>query len=118
MILTCKHCGKSVEKAASEVKRSKTGNVYCSRSCSAASNNKLFKKWENHPSYKNGESRYRTFKFNSVEFPECEICGFDNKVALDVHHKDGNRKNNSLDNLQILCCNCHAIEHRINRDVD
>ena len=43
----------------------------------------------------------------------CEICEndkwLDQKIPLDLHHIDGNRFNNSLDNLQILCKNCHAL---------
>src|SRR5690554_5341692 len=35
----------------------------------------------------------------------CEICGKEN--ALDVHHKDENPLNNSLENLQRLCRSCH-----------
>jgi 5-methylcytosine-specific restriction endonuclease McrA len=30
-------------------------------------------------------------------------------IVLEVHHKDGNRRNNKLDNLQLLCPNCHAM---------
>ena len=116
MILQCATCGKDVEKSPSIVKRSKTGNVYCNKTCAVSNNNKLFKKWENHPQYRNGLRSYRTIKFSSVEEPKCERCGFDNTLALEVHHKDRDRKNNSLDNLEILCCNCHAIEHN-NRDV-
>ena len=43
---------------------------------------------------------------------KCEECNFDNPLALEVHHKDRNRKNNNLDNLQLLCCNCHTIKHK------
>lgn len=49
---------------------------------------------------------------NFIKEPKCECCGiieWQGKPApLELHHKDGNGKNNSLDNLQILCCNCHA----------
>jgi len=42
----------------------------------------------------------------------CENCGntewLGKPIPLEVHHKDGNRQNNSYDNLQLLCCNCHA----------
>jgi hypothetical protein len=31
------------------------------------------------------------------------------KIPLEIHHIDGNRNNNSEDNLQILCPNCHAL---------
>ena len=42
----------------------------------------------------------------------CECCGLDSwnnlPIALQVHHKDGNSLNNLLDNLELLCPNCHA----------
>lgn len=34
-------------------------------------------------------------------------CG--KPIALEVHHKDGDRTNNALENLQLLCPNCHAM---------
>jgi hypothetical protein len=40
---------------------------------------------------------------------ECERCG--SKENLLVHHKDRNRKNNDLDNLEKLCKGCHQEEH-------
>lgn len=43
---------------------------------------------------------------------KCEKClnEFWNeaKIPLEIHHKDGNNLNNELDNLQLLCPNCHA----------
>lgn len=45
---------------------------------------------------------------------KCEICGVSIwqgvKLPLEIHHKDGNHFNNNLDNLQILCPNCHSIQ--------
>lgn len=29
-------------------------------------------------------------------------------IPLELHHIDGNRENNTLSNLQVLCPNCHA----------
>jgi len=29
---------------------------------------------------------------------------------LEVDHIDGNRENNSIENLQTLCCNCHRVK--------
>jgi hypothetical protein len=40
----------------------------------------------------------------------CEICGSTN--GLVVHHKDNDRRNNSLSNLQLLCPACHMAIHR------
>lgn len=42
---------------------------------------------------------------------KCAKCGYTDIQALQVHHIDRNRKNNNLDNLQVLCCNCHRLEH-------
>lgn len=43
---------------------------------------------------------------------KCEICLLElwNSllIPLEIHHIDGDRTNNVLDNLQLLCCNCHA----------
>ena len=43
---------------------------------------------------------------------KCECCGiteWNGKPApLELDHIDGNHYNNNLDNLQILCPNCHA----------
>ena len=44
---------------------------------------------------------------------KCENCGtetwLDNPIPLEIHHLDGDRLNNSLENLQLLCPNCHAL---------
>jgi len=43
---------------------------------------------------------------------KCEICGLtewrNQSIPLEVHHQDGDRTNNELENLKLLCCNCHA----------
>ena len=43
----------------------------------------------------------------------CENCGLTEwlgePIPLEVHHKDGNRHNNVLENFQLLCPNCHAL---------
>lgn len=44
----------------------------------------------------------------------CEICGCSIwqgvKLPLELHHKNNNHYDNSLENLQILCPNCHSIQ--------
>lgn len=51
--------------------------------------------------------------YNLLEY-KCSECGCDGNwrgktLALQLHHKDGNHNNNTLDNLTFLCPNCHAI---------
>jgi len=42
----------------------------------------------------------------------CEICGISDwngkALNMQLHHKDGNCRNHSLNNLEIICPNCHA----------
>ena len=44
---------------------------------------------------------------------KCENCGtetwLNQPIPLEVHHLDGDRLNNTLENLQLLCPNCHAL---------
>lgn len=43
---------------------------------------------------------------------KCEICGISEwqgkPINCQLHHIDGNHNNNKLENLQILCPNCHS----------
>lgn len=46
---------------------------------------------------------------------KCSKCGWGKinpstgKVPLEIDHIDGNYQNNSPENLQVLCPNCHAL---------
>lgn len=44
---------------------------------------------------------------------KCENCGLSlwvgNDIPLELHHIDGNPRNNCLENIQILCPNCHTL---------
>lgn len=43
---------------------------------------------------------------------ECNRCGYnDHPEILVIHHRDKDRSNNIIENLEILCPNCHAFEH-------
>lgn len=47
----------------------------------------------------------------------CERCGYRGVQPLDRHHKDRDRSNNDISNLEVLCVRCHnsgweGAEHR------
>jgi len=52
--------------------------------------------------------KIRTMKLNID--PLCAEClrNGRTRVATQVHHKDGNVRNNSLENLESLCLECHS----------
>lgn len=45
----------------------------------------------------------------------CERCGFSKREILQVHHRDRNRNNNEIANLELICPNCHYEEHHIRK---
>lgn len=48
---------------------------------------------------------------------QCECCGYNKVVGiLQIHHIDRNRENNAMDNLKLLCPNCHEEDHFMARD--
>ncbi len=85
--IACDWCAKPIRKTPSHVFLTN----YCSQAC-----------------YTNGQSTKKRVKLRGV----CEVCGW-KKVPkiLVVHHRDRNPKRSAIDNLQLLCWNCHMVEH-------
>lgn len=63
-------------------------------------------------------SFYQTYKLKNrlfkegVKIKQCECCGLTEwngkEIPLELHHINGNNRDNRIENLQILCPNCHA----------
>ena len=109
---TCDHCGETFPKAKSKVAASRSGKVFCSRDCKDKAQSYMIEIQPDHYGTGTGESSYRHTAIKTHGY-KCQRCGYDsNPAAIDVHHKDHNRDNNDLSNLEVLCANCHAIHHR------
>ncbi len=82
----------------------------CSRAC--ANKNRAGTRYKiGSPKDKVKDQRALKLRLLASRGKRCERCGYDKKEILNVHHKDRDRKNNDLGNLELLCPNCHAEEH-------
>jgi hypothetical protein len=50
-----------------------------------------------------------------LKVPRCELCGWgepapDGRVPVELDHANGDRFDNRLENLRILCPNCHSLQ--------
>ena len=73
----------------------------------AANQDKEFKSFET--LIKPASIKSRLIKYRSAT---CEICKLNTwmgkDIALELHHIDGNNRNNDQNNLLLICPNCHA----------
>lgn len=64
-----------------------------------------------HPSYQTYKLKKRLIK-SGLKLNVCEECGISEwngkPINMELHHIDGNNKNHSLENLKMLCPNCHS----------
>lgn len=91
----CRRCGKEFFKYRSAIAIG--GGIYCSKDC------------------------FFLDKANPIFLAKadkgCARCPWSVELAvLVVHHKDRNRENNEPENLEVLCPNCHALEHFYAKD--
>ncbi len=66
-------------------------------------------------------SRYQSFKLKKRLFlqglkqPVCELCNWaqvapDGRIPVELDHINGDHSDNRLENLRILCPNCHSLQ--------
>lgn len=108
---TCLNCGKELNSKQ---------NKFCSNKCQREYEYKSFIE-----DWKNGEedglkgkygisNHIKRYLMEKNDY-KCEKCGWGEKneftgnISLEVHHKDGNYLNNTEENLQLLCPNCHSL---------
>lgn len=65
-----------------------------------------------YPHYHSNKLRIRLIE-SGIKNNKCESCGLSEwlgmKMRLELDHIDGNRYNHRLENLRILCPNCHSL---------
>jgi len=64
-----------------------------------------------------GRAAYRKFMLRHGPPPVCGRCQTEDVRFLQVHHCDGDRRNNSLENLVWLCLNCHYLVHHADAEI-
>lgn len=110
-LVECSNCGKKIWRTPKDFRRSRRNKFFCSVACHCSWENKNVRHGVNAPNWISGIAAYRDLmKRYGIPF-KCARCGISDKRVLVVHHKDGNRRNNNINNLERICCNCHAILH-------
>lgn len=105
----CEWCGQDVHGRQFGKKKE---IYFCSKQCSGK-----HKRWNTEPETYQKKKIWNNIK-NNKEI-ECELCHLDDIDVLTVHHMDGDRKNNDLSNLQLLCYNCHfKIHHNGSKNLE
>ena len=84
-------------------------NKYCNNQCQ--------KNFEYKESIKNwklkapGKGRIKRYLAETIG-NKCSVCEIDSwngkEIVLELEHKDGNSENNSIENLCLICPNCHS----------
>ena len=110
----CQNCGKEFSH------RYTSYNKFCDNKCkSEYEYKKYIERWKNKEvdGCKGGcqvsshVKRYLLEKYNN----SCQKCGwgeynpYTNTIPLHIHHIDGDCTNNSEENLELLCPNCHSL---------
>ena len=116
LTITCKACGKTFDITQSEYNRIelKSGNHYFSRICYGKDKTQsMFNKIENGNTSFSSDTykKYLILKHGN----KCMKCGWHEinpitgLVPIQLEHKDGNSDNHNLNNLELLCPNCHSL---------
>ena len=110
----CNYCGTKFYRNRSKKSISKSGLQFCCRKCKDEAQ-KIGNGFDQiqPPHYgQRVRSDYRSIALENVDHIQCVRCGYD-KISSNVvvHHKNRDKTNNDISNLELLCRNCHYEEH-------
>lgn len=113
----CAFCDKEFRVSPSRLKLSKSGMVFCARWCKDQAQRLGDSKFQDMiPGHYGSAKDYRSVAFSHYDHA-CARCGWCEHVeTLVVHHKDRDRSNSEVANLEILCVRCHDVEHYLAGD--
>lgn len=115
----CLNCGKELSNRHNTTK-------YCNNVCQAEYEHKEYiRRWKEGKETgmcgtRSISKHIRDYLMDKHE-RKCQVCGWDKihpitgEPPLHVHHIDGDATNNSEDNLQLLCPNCHSLTENYGR---
>ena len=107
----CNYCDKKIYRTPKDFKRSRSGKFFCSVACHCSWENKHKRSGINAPNWIDGQTVYKRILIRSGRVKKCSSCGTCDSRVLVVHHRDRNRHNSKIENLEWLCMNCHYLEH-------
>ncbi len=113
--LNCAYCKNDFQRSPSKLDCSKHGIYFCCREhkdLGQRIESGISQIWPTHYNTSNGINSYRDIAFRHYD-KKCSSCGNEDFLVLEVHHKDRNRENNLVDNLEVLCANCHTRKHKM-----
>ena len=93
------------------------GHLYCGKTCASAHRADKFAERlvSNSPDVGHGSPASIRRHLIKLRGEQCELCGWNRRhlvtgrVPLEVDHVDGDYKNNRIENLKLLCPNCHSL---------
>lgn len=107
----CAWCNEHFYLKPSRRHNSRSGLFFCCRACKDAAQRIGGIKEIQPPHYGSTLQDYRAIAFRTYP-ARCNHCGYDTEPKiLQVHHRNHVHADNFPDNLEILCPNCHALEH-------